>query len=243
VPKHTNARQPHQAIREATASDRLTLDEEYENQVSWRTSPDKLTFIVCRPLSAATAAPSSPAVAKEEPVVAGDADRDENMVGDINLFLTPWEDDEEEGGAPAPGPAGTPKNNYCVGEVDIMIADQANRGRGMGRAAVSAFLWFIRKNASGILVEYGSSIADGEGEQGKEGDPLKFKELLVRIKASNEGSIALFKGLDFEQRGSVNYFGEIEMVLPDLDTDTEDGKIRAVEGYQELSFNRSKLKN
>lgn len=236
MPRHTNARQTHQAIREATASDRLTLDEEYENQISWRTSYDKLTFIVCQPL-----VPAAPA-ADEAGVVAGEADRDENMVGDINLFLTLWEEDGDEDGEgqAAPAAAGTAQGNrYCVGEVDIMIADHKNRGRGMGRAAVTAFLWFIQKNAAGILAEY----AAGEGLDGQARRPLVFKELVVKIKASNEGSIALFKGLDFQQRGAVNYFGEIEMVLSDLDKDTENAKIREVEGYRELTFDRSNLKN
>ncbi|RWA03124.1 hypothetical protein EKO27_g11980, partial [Xylaria grammica] len=39
-------------LREATASDLLTLEEEYENQQSWRTAHDKLTFIVCQPAAA-----------------------------------------------------------------------------------------------------------------------------------------------------------------------------------------------
>jgi hypothetical protein len=36
-------------MQEATASERLTLEEEYENQESWRASHDKLTFIICEP--------------------------------------------------------------------------------------------------------------------------------------------------------------------------------------------------
>ncbi|KAM0813492.1 putative GNAT domain-containing protein [Seiridium cardinale] len=222
------------AIREATASDRLTLEEEYENQISWRTSADKLTFIVCKPLDDS----SEPA----EVVVAGDADRDERMVGDINLFLTPWDDDNYDekdastdnkaGGAQSNGSIEhrSPEQKYCVGEVDIMIANDADRGKGMGRAAVSAFLWFIKKNVSRIVAEYAASTGDS--------DSPELRELLVRIKSTNDGSMALFRGLGFTQRGDVNYFGEIEMVLKDFSSC--EGFDEFV-GHREVRFDRSKL--
>ncbi|KAK6219099.1 CAAX geranylgeranyltransferase alpha subunit [Pestalotiopsis sp. IQ-011] len=213
------------AIREATASDRLTLEEEYENQISWRTSADKLTFIVCNPLSDAPG----------DAVVAGTADGNERMVGDINLFLTPWEDEEqdsEEQDSEDHAQNKTPsEQKYCVGEVDIMIAAASDRGRGMGKAAVSTLLWFIKKNVAAILAEYAAGTGDVKGA-------LEMKELLVRINASNEGSKALFKGLGFEQRGEVNYFGEIELVLKDFNNE---GGVLEVEDYRELSFDRSKL--
>ncbi|KAH8195946.1 hypothetical protein TruAng_009895 [Truncatella angustata] len=220
------------AIREATASDRLTLDEEYENQTSWRTSADKLTFIVCKPLE------SIPAVA----VIAGEADDNERMVGDINMFLTPWEEDEAAEDGETQHAAGVPLSmtnridasaqRYCVGEVDIMIADTANRGKGLGKAAVSTLLWFIRRNVSAILAEYAAST--------EEKNNLEMKELLVRIQATNEGSQALFRGLGFERRGDINYFGEVEMVLKNFN---HGEGIKRVEGYGELPFDRSKLPN
>ncbi|KAI1853792.1 hypothetical protein JX265_003874 [Neoarthrinium moseri] len=232
VPKY-HAWMEDAAIREATASDRLTLEEEFENQDSWRTSADKLTFIVCKPLL--TPQPDSP-------IVAGEADGEPRMVGDINLFLTPWEDDAEDDdegegddgdtAKTAPVEVDRPAAAYCVGEVDIMIADAADRGRGTGKAAVSAFLWFIKRNADAILAEYAA-------DTGQEGGGLRMKALVARIKATNEGSIALFKGLGFEQRGSVNYFGEIELVRREFEAK---GGIKEVEGYEELPFDRSKLK-
>lgn len=203
------------------------MEEEYENQVSWRTSADKLTFIVCKPLDAATTS------APDGRVIAGEADSDERMIGDINLFLTPWDDEDEEGGGDQPSAqsaANGPSHSHCVGEVDIMIANIDHRGKGTGKAAVAAYLWFIKRNVKEILAEYATST----GEKGS----LEMKELLVRIKATNEGSIALFKGLGFRQRGEVNYFGEIAMVL------SESGSLEGVnqvEGYKELPFDRSRL--
>lgn len=173
------------------------------------------------------------------------------MVGDINLFLTPWENDDENDddeqhdivtntkskqGSEVNGTGDEREDTdsgavtYCAGEVDIMIAESSNRGRGMGKGAVSTFLWFIRANMTEILSEYAASI----GATGR----LEMKELLARINATNAGSIALFKALGFEQRGEVNYFGEIEMVLKDIASNAVGGE---VEGYHELVYDRSRL--
>ncbi|KAK8110405.1 uncharacterized protein PG998_006862 [Apiospora kogelbergensis] len=187
-----------EAIREATASDRLTLQEEYENQISWRTSADKLTFILCRPLEPAAAGGT---------VVAGRDDVPGRMLGDINMFLTPWDDENEhEDAAPE---AKENEAEFVKAEVDVMIAGATDRGKGLGKAAVGALLEFVSRNREAILHEYAASI-----EEKKNDTSLEIREFVVRIKASNAGSIALFTGFGFRQRGEVNYFGEVEMVLP-----------------------------
>ncbi|KAI0593078.1 acetyltransferase domain-containing protein [Biscogniauxia sp. FL1348] len=252
------------AIQEATASEPLTLDEEFENQLSWRTSHDKLTFIVCKPLrrrphhddDAAAASATSrdvngtkalpgPGRGEEEEVVyAGDADTDApaRMVGDVNLFLTPWEEEEEENGEQVGG-----QHRFCSGEVDIMIADPADRGRGAGKAAVAAFLAFVRRNLGPILEEYARGGREdkkakigGESNSGR----VRLRDLVVKIKADNAGSIALFRGLGFQKTaGGVNYFGEIQMRLEgfgDGDGDGEKGQ-GEVGGYRECVYDRSRL--
>ncbi|KAK0727224.1 GNAT domain-containing protein [Lasiosphaeria miniovina] len=217
------------AIQEATASERLTLDEEYENQESWRVSHDKLTFIVCQPLApVATAAATTV-------VVAGSADAPDTMVGDVNLFVYPYDDDDDsqsEGGEKA-------EPLYVVGEIDIMIAESRNRGRGVGRAAVLAFLNYVSRNLESILHEFGCDSGDAieakQQQQQQQQSTPRLKVLMAKINEGNAKSIALFRSLGFEQEGQVNYFGELKLVLRDLDK-----AISAIapEGYVELSYAR-----
>ncbi|KAI1632816.1 acetyltransferase domain-containing protein [Biscogniauxia mediterranea] len=300
------------AVQEATASEPLTLEEEFENQQSWRTSHDKLTFIVCKPhhhdaavpAAAAAAATSGGAVnggikkaAADPPVdvdvdhptgeqqqqqqdgdgggrrrrrrrrsavCAGEADAPARMLGDVNLFLIPREEDEDEDEGDDESGAGERQQQHalCDGEVDIMIADPAHRGRGAGKAAVRALLAFLRRHLDAVLEEYAvggrqggeekgiGGESSGGGGGGGDGGRVRLKDLVVKIKADNEGSIALFRSLGFRQTGEVNYFGEIRMLLEgfgdgDGDGDGEKGVLSEGEGevggYQECFYDRSRL--
>ncbi|GAB1314962.1 hypothetical protein MFIFM68171_05172 [Madurella fahalii] len=202
------------AIQEATASERLTLDEEYENQASWRASHDKLTFIICQPLETGRTGTS---------VNAGVPDAPERMVGDVNLFLYPDEDDEDE----EQEQSASVDPRFCVGEIDIMIADQQHRGKGLGRAVVQTILQYISRNMSGIMHEY----AQDKDIQ----TPPRLKLLKAKINQGNAKSIALFHSLGFEREGDVDYFGEVKLVLRDLGMLATD----VPEGYAELVYSRS----
>ncbi|AEO56856.1 hypothetical protein MYCTH_2125843 [Thermothelomyces thermophilus ATCC 42464] len=204
------------AIQEATASEPLTLEEEYENQESWRASHDKLTFIVCQPLAAVEGGESG----EGGTVQAGGPDAPERMVGDVNLFLYPYEDE----GSIAAVPGAVPE--FCVGEVDIMIADRQHRGKGLGRAVVQAFLYYVHRHLDGIMREY--------AEDKDMPSPPRLKLLKAKINQNNKTSIALFERLGFEQEGVVDYFGELKLVLRDL------GRLAAEvpQGYAELVYSR-----
>lgn len=208
---------PNQEIQEATASEPLSLTEEYENQASWRASYDKLTFILCQPL--ANEAPSTAAAAS---VTAGEVDAPARMVGDINFFLHPSDsDDDDNAGSNSSG-------RVVVGEVDIMIAEATDRGKGLGQAAASAFLHWILARRGEILAEY----CAGEEDSGA-GRRVELGMLMAKIKAGNAGSIALFRGLRFVQEGEVNYFGEVKMVLREF------GGLEEVPGgYRVLEYRR-----
>ncbi|KAI8959097.1 GNAT domain-containing protein [Daldinia sp. FL1419] len=237
------------SIREATASERLSLEEEYENQASWRESRDKLTFIVCAPLSGDDDDDddddddgTSSTDGEERAVLAGVADAVHRMVGDVNLFLSPWDEGDEEEEQKQNGDAEGAKTYYTA-EIDIMIADTKFRGVGLGRAAVAAFLLFVRRNLDGMLAEYASSL-DVSNANSK---PV-LKDVVAKINADNKASIVLFQALGFKQRGETNYFGEIQMVFEGFgETDRWEKMMKkssSVMGddYKELRYDRSQLK-
>ncbi|KAM0278140.1 hypothetical protein ACHAQH_005338 [Verticillium albo-atrum] len=194
-------------IQAATASEPLSLEEEYENQASWRTADDKLTFIICRPLTGEV----------PEEVVAGMADDEEAMVGDVNFFLYPYDDDDDAGEAD------------FVGEIDVMVAEKGDRGRGVGFGAVTAMMEYVFRHVEGIL---------GEHVPGKEAPRLRG--LMAKIQAGNEKSIALFKRVGFTQKGGVNYFGEMKMVLDGFEERMRSGELgwrpEVEETYRELGY-------
>ncbi|KAF9881085.1 hypothetical protein CkaCkLH20_01235 [Colletotrichum karsti] len=198
-------------IQEATASEPLTLEEEYENQQSWRTSHDKLTFIICQPLNATSDAAAG--------VKAGEVDASARMIGDINFFVYPHDDEEQGEGA-------------YVGEVDVMIAAKEHRGKGVGYAAVTSLLVYVHRHQERILKEY------VDGERKKDGK-AELRGLMVKIKESNTASISLFNRVGFTQKGEVNYFGEIEMVLGDLDQFIKSpAGVKAAEEFHEVVYSR-----
>ncbi|EXJ96409.1 DNA polymerase delta subunit 2 [Capronia coronata CBS 617.96] len=114
-------------IQEATASEPLTLDEEYAMQRSWRVDADKLTFIICRP-------------EHNQPMTRDGRLDPDSMIGDVNLFISTAEDDAE--------------NQVVAGELELMIAERTEQRRGYGRAALLAFLNYILRHEGSLLTEF-----------------------------------------------------------------------------------------
>ncbi|PYH78370.1 N-acetyltransferase [Aspergillus uvarum CBS 121591] len=218
-------------IQEATASEPLSLEEEYSMQQSWRQDPDKLTLIVCQPTTTTSSSESGGGEVQLDDQLDDDPSR---MVGDINLFLRV--DDGEEGES----------DPQLVGEIELMIAEKRNQRRGFGKAALHTFLRFIVDHEAEILEEFvagdaaASQALTGAGLQQR---PWRFACLSVKIGQANERSLALFEGAGFQKvTPEPNYFGEFELrrLRESLERAAVDESLdgAGVRGYAELAYTR-----
>ena len=193
-------------LQAATASEPLSMDEEYAMQRSWRTDGDKLTFIICLPLDNLDLVTNATPGADDGPA---------RMIGDINLFLFNDDDDGRDDKPAGSGPGAV------VGEVELMIARKELQRQRYGRAALLTFLHYVlfvaRKE---IIAEYCDS---------RPGKVLSY--LRVRIDQSNERSIALFQSVGFVQtEEGANYFGEVELRFQVSDASIE--RLRTVKNFE-----------
>ncbi|KAK3251906.1 hypothetical protein CYMTET_38772 [Cymbomonas tetramitiformis] len=133
-------------LQEMTASEPLSIEEEYDNQKSWREDDEKLTFIIL--------------------------DREsESMIGDVNLFITENEDSAE----------------VWNGEVEIMIAEESARRKGVATEAIRLFMHYVCEHLPRVQLFF------------------------VKIGDSNESSLKLFEKLDFRFHKHVEVFSETEL--------------------------------
>lgn len=103
-----------------TASEPLTIEEEYAMQRSWKDDADKCTFIVLSNCSSSRASRRFDDSSEEEASV---TDEICSMVGDVNLFLNDPED-------------------RTVAEIDVMIAEPGSRRQGLGEETVSLMMGY-----------------------------------------------------------------------------------------------------
>lgn len=187
-----------EALREATASEPLSLDEEYDMQRSWRNDHDKLTFIVCLPPESATD------TSGQDMRLTSDNDAPEKMIGDVNMFLG-WHDAEHDENAEHDGDEEPDEDVRLRGELELMIARTEFQGKGLGRYILLTFMWYVLGGWEDLAQEFGRT------------DDLKssFPELeafSVKIGASNERSIRLFEKLGFSKVATKpSHFGEWEL--------------------------------
>ncbi|GIK03574.1 hypothetical protein Aspvir_007646 [Aspergillus viridinutans] len=225
-------------IQAATASEPLTLEEEYAMQRSWRQDADKLTFIICLPVIRSQTQPQSQFQTEGQERLGlrlneGD-DAPGQMLGDINLFLRVEDEDEDEDG---------PSSPEIIGEMELMIAERANQRKGHGRAALLAFLRYVLEHQGEIVGEFvrGSESA-GATLQGR--TDWRVGALSVKIGKENGRSLALFESVGFcKVSEEPSYFGEFELrrMRRELSRESvEEAMARAgVEGYTELSYERT----
>ncbi len=168
------------ALLEATGSEPLSIEEEIKMQESWRDDPKKCTFIVH--VTEVCNAPTAPFSVPKNLV---------SMVGDVNLFLSDIENDnDEDDNGEDNGPHSVDVNKFpqIQAEIDIMIAEQDYQKKGIGRAATCAMILYGAKR-------------------------LGIQRFFCKINDDNIASLRLFKSLGFVQCDYAECFKQVELEL------------------------------
>lgn len=158
-------------LLELTASDPLTLSEEESNMRSWRKDDKKMTFILVDTSISAN-----------------------YIIGDVNLYLLPNDgesdddDDDDDDNNNNNSKGSGSKSKKCSAEVEVMIAEQQARRKGIATHAVLLMMAFAHEHLPAI------------------------DEFVAKILNSNTASVALFeKKLGFEEFRRVKAFGEVHL--------------------------------
>ena len=181
-------------------------------QTSWQTDPDKLTFIVCNPYLATLGLTN---------LVAEKYDSANDMRGDVNMFLTLAED-------------GTTHLPKVVAELELMIAEQDQRRKGYGRAALLAFITYVTAHQINIVGQYLNSRGIAVGWGGS-----KLDYLSAKIGRDNQTSLALFENLGFKKTSEEpSYWGEYKLRHQGFTLQDVESMMAAhhIHGYQEVSY-------
>ncbi|KAI1783728.1 GNAT domain-containing protein [Ganoderma leucocontextum] len=187
-------------LRELTASEPLTLEEEYDMQRKWQEDEDKLTFI----LLLGTPEPFTSDAPPQQgdvglPEVATNRLEALPMIGDVNLFFNGARDNGGE------------DDDFEV-EVEIMIAEPAYRRRGIAHTALQLMLSYATDPASPSPL------------------PVARERLVARIGEKNGASIRLFEKLGFSVTKRVAVFEEVELRFSDASKVWTKGSVRVLDG-------------
>jgi RimJ/RimL family protein N-acetyltransferase len=159
-------------LLEMTGSEPLSFEEEVEMQLAWRDDDDKCTFILlnrerCESFLVSRGGDKTHSSewsrALEDDFITNTLD---SMVGDVNLFLSDEEvEDDENGEIDDCAASGVPRKQA---ELDLMVAEESSRGMGIG------------KEATCLMMLYGAQ-------------ELGIRKFTVKIKEENVASRHLFE--------------------------------------------------
>lgn len=166
----------------ATGSEPLSMEEEIAMQQSWSEDPNKCTFII---------------LSREDCDLNKDQAEDSDfvvrnlhaMVGDVNLFFS--EEEEENDGEQAVSSAECGhdiRSSIMQAELDVMIAEESYRKRGLGR------------EASCLMMLYGVRR-------------LGIRRVFCKINDCNKASLDLFEKLGFLECAYAACFQQFELEL------------------------------
>ncbi|GAA5937035.1 hypothetical protein JCM1841_002783 [Sporobolomyces salmonicolor] len=184
-----------ETLREQTASERLTLQEEEDMQRSWRLDEDKLTFIVH------LRSPTAPSPTADPAGFLAAHNDASTMIGDANLFLhaVPPPSSPPVAGASASSSPATPSPSPSRrAELEIMFPPSARHPARSG-VALSTLHLFLSYAARALALP-----------------PAAF---FARIGLDNAPSRALFAKLGLHEVKRVDVFREVEVAWVAADAD------------------------
>ncbi|CAO1630478.1 unnamed protein product [Jaminaea pallidilutea] len=185
-------------LQETTASEPLTLEQEYEMQASWHLDDDKLTFIVLHP--------SEGTLEADESVDTVSLLSKCEMVGDVNVFLSPLEEEEpDDDDAESSQGRVHDTLNRTQGELEVMIAESKFRRRGLALEALSLLMFYITSSPTP------ASAPAPSAPMAPSPLPLHPHDLFVKISLSNSASIDMFSKLGFRNHKVSEVWQEMEM--------------------------------
>ncbi|XP_053664065.1 alpha/beta-tubulin-N-acetyltransferase 9 [Anopheles marshallii] len=146
-------------LQELTASEPLSLEQEYAMQQSWRNDEDKCTFLIL-----------------DRQCYEQTTDEIEALVGDTNIFIQSNTEDD-------------PALKRDVGEIEIMIAEPAARGKRYG--------W----EATLLMLLYGV-------------EHLHLRQYIAITKDTNERAMKMFERMKFRETKRTPIFHEVSFGRP-----------------------------
>lgn len=122
-------------LLESTCSEKLTLEQEYDMQESWRDDEEKCTFIILDAVKYRESLDKS--LDQEQRQVL----QEQSMIGDVNVFFNDPDDDPS------------------AVEIEVMIAEESYRKQGLGKEAVTLMMGYCVQGLS--VTRFRAQILEG----------------------------------------------------------------------------------
>ncbi|PWN23617.1 hypothetical protein BCV69DRAFT_309497 [Microstroma glucosiphilum] len=210
-------------LQEATASEPLTLQEEYEMQASWWADEDKLTFIVLHLDRSAPGLDEETMRNLSTEELMGRC----KMAGDVNVFLSSLEEEEQEeheGQGQSTNPSSRGKSidstrPQMKGELEIMIAEPSLRRQRLALESLQLVIWYITSFPTPCpppSFPSSSNLSSSPSCPSSPALPLHPSHLFCKVSESNTSSLALFQRapLYFVERSRSAIWKEVELGFP-----------------------------